>query len=26
MFPELRDEEVERVAAGVRAFYGGDKP
>ena len=26
MFPELRDEEIERVAGGVRAFYGGDKP
>ncbi len=23
MFPELRDDEVERVAAGIRAFYAG---
>jgi dTDP-4-amino-4,6-dideoxygalactose transaminase len=23
MFPELRDDEVQRVAEGVRAFYGG---
>jgi dTDP-4-amino-4,6-dideoxygalactose transaminase len=25
MFPELRDDEVQRVAEGVRAFYGGGK-
>jgi dTDP-4-amino-4,6-dideoxygalactose transaminase len=25
MFPELRDEEVQRVAEGVRAFYAGAK-
>jgi len=26
MFPELRDDEVERVAAGIRGFYAGGKP
>ncbi len=26
MFPELRDEEVERVAAGIRDFYTRGKP
>jgi len=26
MFPELRDDEVERVAAGIRAFYTGGMP
>ena len=25
MFPELREDEVERVAAGIRAFYAGGK-
>jgi dTDP-4-amino-4,6-dideoxygalactose transaminase len=26
MFPETRDDEVERVAAGIRSFYTGGKP
>jgi dTDP-4-amino-4,6-dideoxygalactose transaminase len=26
MFPELRDEEIERVAAGIRDFYSRGKP